>query len=49
MDKKIEKKFWNTKRSGWIAGSTVLVSVLVFELAFADKRNKLNVDKEKIT
>lgn len=49
MDKKIEKKFWNTKRIGWIAGSTVLVSVLVFQLAFADKRTKLNVDKEKIT
>lgn len=49
MDKKIEKKFWNAKRVGWIAGSTVLVSFLVFQLAFADKRTKLNVDKEKIT
>ncbi len=49
MDKKIEKKFWNAKRIGWIAGSTLLVSFLIFQLAFADKRTKLNVDKEKIT
>ncbi len=49
MDKKIEKKFWNAKRIGWIGGSTLLGAFLVFQLAFADKRTKLNVDKEKIT
>lgn len=49
MDKKIEKKFWTLKRVGWIAGSTLLGSFLIYQLAFADKRSKLNVDKEKVT
>jgi HlyD family secretion protein len=49
MDKKIEKKFWTIKRVGWIAGSTLLGSFLIYQLAFADKRSKLNVDKEKVT
>jgi HlyD family secretion protein len=49
MDKKIEKKFWNSKRIVWIIGSTLVVSLLVYQLIFADKRSSLNVDKEKIT
>ncbi len=49
MDKKLEKKFWTVKRIIWIAGSTVVGGLLVYQLAFADKRSKLNVDKEKIT
>jgi HlyD family secretion protein len=49
MDKKIEKKFWSLKRVGWIAGSALLGSFLIYQLAFADKRSKLNVDKEKVT
>ena len=49
MDKKIEKKFWNTKRIVWITGSTLVLSLLVYQLIFADKRSSLNVDKEKIT
>lgn len=49
MDKKIEKKFWNSKRIIWIIGSTLVVSLLVYQLIFADKRSSLNVDKEKIT
>ena len=49
MDKKLEKKFWTVKRIIWIAGSTLAGGLLVYQLAFADKRSKLNVDKEKIT
>lgn len=49
MDKKLEKKFWTVKRIIWIAGSTLVGGLLVYQLAFADKRSKLNVDKEKIT
>ncbi len=49
MDKKIEKKFWNTKRVVWIGGGILVVSLLVYQLIFADKRSSLNVDKEKIT
>ncbi len=49
MDKKIEKKFWTGKRIGWITAGTLLVGFLVFQLAFADKRARLNVDIEKIT
>jgi HlyD family secretion protein len=49
MDKKIEKKFWNSKRIVWISGGTLLVALLVYQLIFADRRSSLNVDKEKIT
>ena len=49
MDKKIEKKFWTMKRLSWIGGSVLLGGLLIFQLAFADKRSKMNVDKEKIT
>jgi HlyD family secretion protein len=49
MDKKIEKKFWTAKRILWIAAGILGGSFLVYQLAFADKRTKLNVDKEKIT
>ena len=49
MDKKIEKKFWTLKRILWVTGGILIGGFLVFQLAFADKRTKLNVDKEKIT
>jgi len=49
MDKKIEKKFWTLKRIIWITGGILIGGFLVFQLAFADKRTRLNVDKEKIT
>ena len=49
MDKKLEKKFWTGKRIGWIGGGILVGGLLVYQLAFADKRSKLNVDKEKIT
>lgn len=49
MDKKLEKKFWTVKRIIWIAGGTLVGVLLIYQLVFADKRTKLNVDKEKIT
>lgn len=49
MDKKIKKKFWTLKRILWITGGILIGGFLVFQLAFADKRTRLNVDKEKIT
>jgi len=49
MDKKLEKKFWTLKKIGWIGGGVLIAGLLIFQLGFADKRSKLNVDKEKIT
>lgn len=49
MDRQIEKKFWNTQRIAMIGGGVLLVAFLVWQLVFADKRSKLNVEKDKIT
>lgn len=49
MDRKIEKKFWNTKRIALIGGGILLTAILIYQFAFADHRSKLNVDVEKLT
>jgi HlyD family secretion protein len=49
MDRQIQKKFWNTKRIAMIGGGALLAAFLIWQLAFADKRSKLNVEKDKIT
>ncbi|WP_159468382.1 efflux RND transporter periplasmic adaptor subunit [Dyadobacter sp. 3J3] len=49
MDKAKPKKFWNSRRIGIIAGSVLLVSFLVYQFFFADKRSKLNVQQDKLT
>jgi HlyD family secretion protein len=49
MDRKIEKKFWTPQRIGMIGGGVLLVSFLIYQFAFSDKRSKLNVEKDKIT
>ncbi len=49
MDKKLEKKFWTIKRIIGIGGGILIISLLIYQLVYADKRTKLNVDKEKIT
>ncbi len=49
MDKKIKKKKWTFKRIGTIFGITLLVVFVGYQLLFADRRSKLNVEKEKIT
>ena len=49
MDRAIPKKFWTKQRILIISGITLLGSFLVYQLFFADKRSKLNVDVEKMT
>jgi len=49
MDKKIKKKKWTVKRITMIIGSAALLSFLVFQLGFSDRRSKLNVDPDKMT
>ncbi len=49
MDKKIKKKTWTLKRIATILGVTLLVVFIGYQLLFADRRSKLNVEKEKIT
>lgn len=49
MDKKIKKKTWTVKRISTIGGITLLVVFVAYQLLFADRRSKLNVEKEKIT
>lgn len=49
MDKKIKKKKFTPKRIATWGGLTLLVGLVLYQLVFADRRSKLNVDKEKIT
>ncbi len=49
MDRVKPKKFWNTKRISIIGGSVLLVSFLIYQFFFADKRSKLNVEQDKLT
>jgi HlyD family secretion protein len=49
MDRQIQKKFWNTQRIAMIGGGALLAVFLIWQLAFADKRSKLNVEKDKVT
>ncbi len=49
MDRQIQKKFWNTQRIAMIGGGALLAIFLVWQFAFADKRSKLNVEKDKLT
>jgi HlyD family secretion protein len=49
MDKKIKKKVWTLKRISTIGGVTLLVVFIGYQLLFADRRSKLNVEKDKIT
>jgi HlyD family secretion protein len=49
MDKKIKKKKWTIKKvATYVAGLALLV-LIVYQLAFSDRRSKLNVDPEKMT
>lgn len=49
MDKKIKKKIWTLKRISTIGGIALLVAFIGYQLFFADRRSKLNVEKDKIT
>ncbi len=49
MDRQLEKKFWTTQRISLIAGVALLLSFVIYQFGFADKRSKLNVEIEKLT
>ena len=49
MDRVIKKKTWTLKRISMIGGGALLVAFIVYQLAFSDRRSKLNVDPEKMT
>lgn len=49
MDRKIEKKTWTPKFIAMIAGGTLLVAFVVYQLVFADSRSSMNVNKDRIT
>jgi len=49
MDKKIKKKTWTLKRISTIGIGTLFLSFVLHQFIWADRRSKLNVDREKIT
>ena len=49
MDRKIKKKKWTLKKILYITGGVVLLSMIVFQIGWADKRSRLKVDVEKMT
>ena len=49
MDRTKKKKFWNGQKIAIILGSLLLISFLVYQFWFADRRTKLNVEKDKLT
>ena len=49
MDKKIKKKTWTFKRVSTIGVGTLFLSFVLYNFIWADRRSKLNVDREKIT
>ena len=49
MDRALPKRFWTTQRIAIFGGGTLLISLLAYTFFFADRRSKLNVEKDKIT
>ncbi|GAB2789935.1 efflux RND transporter periplasmic adaptor subunit [Rhabdobacter roseus] len=49
MDRQKPKKFWNSRRIGITVGSVLLGTFLIYQFFLADKRSKLNVEKDKLT
>ena len=49
MDRKIEKKVWNTKRLMMIGGIAALVALIVFVIFSATGKSKYNVPVDRIT
>ena len=49
MDRKIEKKTWNSKRILIIAGVTALILLVGSSIYFTSGKSKLDVDTERIT
>lgn len=49
MDRQIKKKYWSKQRLFIYGGGGAVVLLLLWSFIFADKRSKLNVEKNKIT
>jgi HlyD family secretion protein len=49
MDKKIEKKNWTLKKIATYGGIALFVGFVVWQFIFADRRQKLVIEKDKIT
>lgn len=49
MDRQLKKKYWNKQRIFLVGGGGILVLLILWSFIFADKRSKLNVEKDKIT
>jgi HlyD family secretion protein len=49
MDKQIKKKNWTFKKIATYGGGVLLVTLVIYQLGFGDRRSKLKIDKEKIT
>lgn len=49
MDKIIKKKKWTVKKISYIFGGVALITLVVYQLGWADRRSKLNIDIEKVT
>src|SRR5437868_4824958 len=49
MDRVLPKRFWTTQRLAIFGGGVLVISLLAYTFLFADRRSKLNVEKDKIT
>ncbi len=49
MDKKLEKKFWSSKRIAMFGGGFIVIAFFFYAFLFMDLRTTLNVQKEKLT
>ncbi|WP_020533486.1 efflux RND transporter periplasmic adaptor subunit [Flexithrix dorotheae] len=49
MDRKIKKKKWTVKKVSGIGFIALVVSGVLYSFIFADRRSKLNVERDKIT
>ncbi len=49
MDRVLPKRFWTQQRLILSGGGLLLAGLLAYTFFFADKRSKLNVEREKIT
>lgn len=49
MDKLIEKKKWTPKKIAFISAALLFVLFALYTFVFADRKSKLNVEKDKIT
>ena len=49
MDKQLPKKFWNSQRIFVAGGTAALLAFILYVFVFADKRSRLNVEKDKVS